>query len=84
MQDHNNYMSGKSTITISKEHLQELVNKKAGTGEAITKDKERVDFGETIGTYVDIATGEKSPTTVGIIHYSKKGVHVVPAKPKEK
>lgn len=44
---------------------------------------ERVDFGKTIGNYVDPDTGTKYPTTVGIIHYSKSGTHIVSARPKE-
>ena len=42
--------------------------------------KERIDFGETIGTYVDKA-GNSSPTTKGIVHYGKQGAHIVPARP---
>ncbi|MFC4932710.1 polymorphic toxin type 50 domain-containing protein [Massilia sp. GCM10023247] len=36
-----------------------------------------------IGVYVDPATGQRSPTTNGIIHESKKGVHIVPARPND-
>jgi len=32
---------------------------------------------------IDPVTGDRTPTTMGIIHYSKNGYHVVPAKPKE-
>lgn len=42
--------------------------------------KERVDFGKVIGSYVDPVTGEKIPTTKGIIHYGSKGVHIVPSR----
>jgi filamentous hemagglutinin len=42
--------------------------------------RERVDFGENIGTYIDRA-GNSSPTTKGIIHYGKDGMHIVPARP---
>lgn len=44
---------------------------------------ERVDFGKIIGYYVDPQTGKKHPTTMGIIHYSKNGAHIVPSKPKK-
>lgn len=44
--------------------------------------KERVDFGEVIGYYVNKDTSERIPTTMGIIHYSKEGAHIVPARPK--
>lgn len=43
--------------------------------------KERVDFGSTIGEYSDRETGQMIATTVGILHYSKRGLHVVPARP---
>lgn len=45
--------------------------------------KERVNFNKNIGTYIDPVTGNRAPTTIGIIHYSKNGYHIVPAKPKE-
>ncbi|MBS0653256.1 MAG: hypothetical protein JSR39_06980 [Verrucomicrobia bacterium] len=44
--------------------------------------KERVDCGEVIGFYFDKETNERIPTTMAIIHYSKKGAHIVPARPK--
>ena len=42
-------------------------------------DRERVDFGEVIGEYVDPASGQRSRTTKGIVHYSSRGAHIVPA-----
>lgn len=63
------------------DEIQKLVNDFAGTGQWKTANKEMVDFGKIIGKYVDINTGEVLDTTRGIIHYSKKGVHIVPAKP---
>ena len=45
--------------------------------------KERVNYNKNIGIYIDPVTGNQTPTTMGIIHYSKNGYHVVPAKPKE-
>jgi filamentous hemagglutinin len=42
--------------------------------------KERVNFGEKIGIYIDEA-GNAFSTTNGIIHYSKDGIHIVPARP---
>ncbi|QEU06469.1 polymorphic toxin type 50 domain-containing protein [Pseudomonas oryzihabitans] len=42
--------------------------------------KERVDFGRNIGFYID-ASGASSPTSNGTIHYSKDGIHIVPARP---
>lgn len=46
------------------------------------KGKERVDFERVIGYYKDDSTGKSYPTTMGIIHYSKSGAHIVPSKPK--
>jgi hypothetical protein len=84
--DHNNFIPGKSEFTHPAP--QQLVDNFAGTGQPANNVprgqpgfKERVDFGQIIGNYVDPATGEKLPTTKGIIHYSKSGVHIVPARP---
>ena len=45
--------------------------------------KERVNFNKNIGIYIAPVTEDQTPTTMGIIHYSKNGYHVVLAKPKE-
>ncbi|HSW72122.1 MAG TPA: polymorphic toxin type 50 domain-containing protein [Chlamydiales bacterium] len=68
-----------------------LLDKHAGTGRKKHGSggwgepgyKELVDFGEPIGYHVNIKTGEKTLTTKGTIHYSKKGAHIVPAHPTE-
>ena len=60
---------------------QRLIDDFAGTGEWIGTNKERVNFGEVIGQYVNPAKNEAVDTTVGIIHYSKTGTHIVPAQP---
>jgi RHS repeat-associated protein len=80
---HNSYTPGRSTMTSDPTKLAQ----KAGTGQQVGKQpvgtagsKERVDFGERIGTYIDQA-GNASPTTNGIIHYSNDGIHIVPARP---
>ena len=80
---HNNYQLGKSVITMSISEANQLVKKYSGTGTALGSSKERVDFGKKIGFYIDPVTGTKHPTTIGIIHYSKNGTHIVPARPKE-
>ncbi len=77
-----NYEPGKSKLLISLLHAQELINLKSGKGDKINDKKERVDFGEIIGKYIDPSTGEELDTSIGIIHYSKTGTHIVPAKPK--
>jgi soluble cytochrome b562 len=81
IEGHNNYIDGKSIMNGNMDDIQKLVDEFAGTGQWKTDNKEMVDFGKTIGDYVDINTGEALKTTRGIIHYSKKGVHIVPAKP---
>lgn len=82
---HNNYISGRSQLTANPEKLAQ----RAGSGDPVGKVprgqagfKERVDFGEPIGKYVDPATGAEVSTTKGIIHYDGKGqIHIVPARP---
>lgn len=64
---------------LTLERAQELVNKLHGTGQPIGDHKERVDFGEIIGIYINKNTQEQYETTWGIIHYSKTGVHIVPS-----
>lgn len=79
-----NFDPKRSTLTADPEKLIELY---AGKGEPIqTKagkwnQRERFVHSSEIGIYRDLA-GNEQPTTVGIIHYTKKkGAHVVPAKP---
>ena len=78
-----NYQQGKSIFYGSSADAQRLVDKYAGTGTWVSANKERVDFGKVIGKYVDLATGKSQNTTMGIIHYSKTGVHIVPSEPKK-
>jgi len=80
---HNNYQSGKSILTADPASL----GRHAGTGQQVGNvdvglpgSKERVNFGENIGTYIDQA-GNASPTANGIIHYGKNGIHIVPSRP---
>ena len=61
--------------------IQNLLNNKAGTGDFFGINKERVDFGQVIGQYVDPDTGIGVETTIGIIHYGRNGAHIVPARP---
>ena len=83
---HNNYIPGRSIFLGSLADAQELLDRFAGTGKWANDEmtKERIDFGRIIGTYVNSRTGEKLPTTQGIIHYSKNGAHIVPCRPKKK
>ncbi|SDB88406.1 two-partner secretion domain-containing protein [Paraburkholderia lycopersici] len=84
--DHNNFIPGRSELTYP--DPQKLVDDYAGSGQPANNVapgqpgyRERVNFGTVIGNYVDPVTGESTPTTNGIIHYSKDGVHIVPGRP---
>mgnify|MGYP000924390666 CR=1 FL=1 len=81
----NNYkqeIANGKTKSILSEDPQSLLDEFAGTGQKIGTNKERVDFGKTIGQYYDSATGTYTNTTKGIIHYDSKGqAHIVPARP---
>lgn len=83
---HNNYIQGRSYLLVSMEEAQKLVNKYAGTGILIRdsngnwSNKEIVKTDKDIGVYININTGIEAITDRFIIHYSKKGVHIVPAK----
>lgn len=80
---HNNYQKGKSILEISIDEAQDLINKYSGKGQRIDYTTERVDFKKVIGKYVDEQTEKMYETTVGTIRYSKNGVHIVPARPRE-
>lgn len=71
-----------SSLTITFEESQELIDQFAGTGivastkKGVPKKREDVNFKKYIGYYY--RDGKKFPTTKGAIHYSKKGAHIVP------
>lgn len=79
----NNYIEGRSYLTISKEEAQSLVNKYAGTGEVrITESKkwskqEIISTDKIIGVSVSKINGEHKTNSFKI-HYSKTGTHIVP------
>jgi hypothetical protein len=81
-----NYRKGKSVLTHP--DPQVLLDRCAGTGQPVNNIpagqagyRERVEFGQTIGEYVDTA-GNSTPTTRGIIHYDGPGrAHIVPSAP---
>ncbi|MGB8022041.1 MAG: polymorphic toxin type 50 domain-containing protein [Candidatus Nanopelagicales bacterium] len=72
---------GATSTPYESRKLQRLVELKAGTGRREGKNKEVVDFGSIIGLFRATPSGPGVPTTVGTIHYSKTGAHVVPARP---
>ena len=79
---HNNFIEGRSELTENAEGLfSDLKEGNVVSAQVINDNKNRVDFGREIGVYVNPETGEKVSTTVGIVHNSKKGAHIVPAKP---
>ena len=78
---HNNYKKGKSILNVSIDTAQNLVKKHSGTGRKIGANRERVNFKRVIGKYVDPKTGKAYDTTIGTIHYSNSGTHIVPEKP---
>jgi filamentous hemagglutinin len=76
----------KSVLTVKPDSLLP----KLGTGQqvgntaiGIPGSKERINYGKVIGNYIDPQTGVSTPTTNGIVHYGKNGVHIVPARPSE-
>ncbi len=78
------YHDGKSILQLTIDEAQKLLNQFAGTGQFLNPEftKERIDFGRIIGIHVDPDTNTHNPTTVGLIHYSKNGAHIVPAEPR--
>ena len=78
---HNNYQKGKSILEISIDEAQDLINKYSGKGQKIGVNRERINFEKIIGDYIDPQTGKSYKTTVGTIHYSKTGTHIVPERP---
>ncbi|MGM0174100.1 polymorphic toxin type 50 domain-containing protein [Enterococcus sp. DIV0800] len=81
---HNNYKSGKSYL-LENVDPQQLVNEFAGTGEILRRrngdwaNKELIFQDEFIGVNIEKDTPSQIEFTKGFtIHYSKKGVHIVP------
>ena len=71
----------KSIMDGGIDDIQNLLDNYAGTGQFVGANKERVDFGQVIGQYVNPNTGVGTDTTIGIIHYGNNGAHIVPARP---
>jgi hypothetical protein len=82
---HNNFIAGRSVLTHSDPSA--LVSRFSGTGARVRGTAgeagyvERVNFGQVIGQYVNPATGGQLETSVGLIHYGRRGAHIVPARP---
>jgi hypothetical protein len=75
-----------SALTVGEGDVQGLVNELAGTGKVRTthsgqwSGREVCDAGRPIG-YIVTEDGTRVPTSSFTIHYSKSGVHIVPARP---
>jgi filamentous hemagglutinin len=74
---------------LNHQNPQKLVDDYAGTGIRSGNNipgssgyQEIVDFKECIGYSIDRETGQKISTSWGKIHYSDKGVHIVPTRPR--
>ena len=78
----NNYIEGRSYLTISSNEAQELINKYAGKGQlnfnskGIWDKREIIDTDKKIGTVVN--RNGKFDTNSFKIHYSKNGTHIAP------
>lgn len=84
---HNNYIEGRSYLTISIDEAQEIVNKYAGTGKINRypnsrkwDNTETVISDRTVGYSLNEIDGSETETRAIKIHYSKKGTHIVPRK----
>ena len=80
-----NYVKGKSYFNISLEEEQELIYKYAGSGfipntqKGNLTNKEICTTNKIIGTYINKNLNKEIKTNSFVIHYSKDGVHIVPA-----
>ena len=82
MPSHNNYLRGRSILSEDPGRLADFAGKGQQVGRVrvgLPGSRERVDFGRVIGDYV--RDGVATPTTKGIVHYAKDGIHIVPAAP---
>lgn len=75
-----------SALTVGEGDVQGLVDELAGTGEVHATNggkwngREVCDAGRPIG-YIVTEGGARVPTSRFTIHYSRSGVHIVPARP---
>ncbi|MEA5057468.1 MAG: phage minor capsid protein [Anaerotignum propionicum] len=81
---HKNFIEGRSYLTITIEEAQEIANKYAGNGTVLLdkegkwKMQEIIETDRIIGIDVDDITDNEMETNKAKIHYSKKGIHIVP------
>lgn len=60
-----------------------MIEEYAGTGAWFEPNKEVIDFHVAIGIWKKKGGQSGLETTLGTIHYSKSGCHIVPARPEE-
>jgi|GEM_PF-1666622 len=73
---HNDYIPGRSILTAEASEL----GRSTGSGKMVGQTKERINFRQNIGEFID-ADGFPTVTTNGMVHYSKKGIHIIPSRP---
>ena len=80
------YVEGRSYLFGDLKGAQALVDRYAGTGTAVLTrkgdwaNKEIILSDEVIGAAIDLETGKAEETKKFVIHYGKRGAHIVPAK----
>lgn len=80
------YIEGRSYILGDLEGAQKLVDQYAGTGEVVLTrkgewaNKEVIVTDNVVGMVVDLETKNATSTKKFVIHYGKRGTHIVPAK----
>ena len=73
----NNYVEGKSYLTVSNEEIERIIKSKSGTGKKVGN-KEQIVADKIIGVNVNTKCGFKTLTDTAHIHSSKDGQHLVP------
>lgn len=73
----NNYVEGKSYLTISNREIEGIIKSKSGTGKKVGN-KEQIVADKIIGVNVNTKRGFKTLTDTAHIHSSKEGQHLVP------
>lgn len=79
-------IDGRSYLYGDIHDAQRLIDELSTTGEPVYDEncnwtrKERVSSDRIIGLHVDDTTGETSETRKAMIHYSKRGAHIMPRK----
>ena len=73
----NNYVEGKSYLTVLNEEIERIIKSKSGTGKKVGN-KEQIVADKIIGVNVNTKRGFKTLTDTAHIHSSKDGQHLVP------